>query len=219
MKHPLWKQRFLNNYKKYVAIVLSCIGLAFLIASFIITVMRYSNAESISPVSAVSELINFLLLALAYGYLFYGNLNGTSLAYRGMLLFIIYVLWDFGYAAINMFVDTIIVSSSGDPVSIVVSVVLLIGSIMALATGIFCYVRTRQYLTSRYAKYEMVRLWALLFMIFVILSNGLIVFYYAYFYYVTMASIDIFFSLLEPISMMLMSIVCFFSVLRLKNDY
>ncbi len=219
MSFSIWKRRFLNNYKKYVAISLSTLGVAFLLASFIVNAIGLADSSSSFGLSSLTSIINFLLLALAYGYLFYGNLNGTSIAYRGMLLFVFYVLWDFGYASFSMLLNLISVASTQDPLYITISIALFVGTILALASGILCYVRTRQYLTSTYAKYEMVRLWALLFMIFVLLGDGLMVAYYASFVYLGVAPLYVFFYLLEPISIMLMSIVCFFTVLRLKSNY
>ncbi len=221
MSFSIWKQRFARNYKKYVAITLSCIGIAFLLGSFIANaIVSANNGESgLDYGSLFSNTWNFILLAVAYGYLFYGNLHGTSIAYRGMLIFIFYVLWDFGYYLMAMIMNLVSASSTGDPTLITIMVLLFLGTVFALISGIMCYFRTRQYLTSRYAKYEMVRLWALFFMLSVLIGGGLTIASYFLLFGEAFSPLYIFYMLLEPISMMLMSIVCFFSVLRLKSNY
>ena len=221
MSFSIWKQRFARNYKKYVAITLSCIGIAFLLGSFIANaIVSANNSESgVDIGSLFSSTWNFILLAVAYAYLFYGNLHGTSIAYRGMLISIFYALWDFGYYLFAMVMNLVSVSMSGDPALITIMVLLFLGTVFALVSGIMCYIRTRQYLTSRYAKYEMVRLWALFFMLSVLIGGGLMIGSYFLLFSQALTPLYIFFMLLEPISMMLMSVVCFFSVLRLKSNY
>ena len=216
MKYML--ERIKRQYKKVVAVSLACVGVALLIGSFVGNLIIQANSESGMGVESLSGIWNFLLLLVAYGYLLYGNINGTTIAYRGMLIFIFYVLWDFGSFLFMSVMNLAAAGSTGDPALIGLFVAILIGAILALASGILCYIRTRQYISGRYVKYEMVRLWSIFFMASVLLGGALLIAEYVVFLR-GIDSASLLFALLEPISMMVMSVVCFFSILRLKSEY
>lgn len=211
-------ERIRRQYKKVIAVSLSCIGVALLIGSFVGNLIIQANSESGMGIESLSGIWNFLLLLAAYGYLLYGNINGTTIAYRGMLIFIFYVLWDFGSFLFTSVMNLVAAGSTGDPALIGLFVAILIGAILALASGILCYVRTRQYISGQYVKYEMVRLWSIFFMASVLLGGALLIAEYVILLQ-GMDSTSLLFLLLEPISMMVMSVVCFFSILRLKSEY
>lgn len=206
------KNSFLNNYKRTFAVFFSSLALGFVIGSFIV------NAIISQGMDLVSNILNTLLLTVAAIYLLVGNTRGTFLAYRGLLIFVFYVLWDFGDFTI-LSVINVISSLGSNPLWITITVFLLIFAICALVSGIFCYIRTRQYLIGKYAKYEMVRLWALLFMIFVLLTNGAVVAYSFYFLVSQVSPVSIFLTLLNPLAMMALGVASFFSVLRLKSNF
>jgi len=168
------------------------------------------------------SFVNLILLLVACFFLLYGNITGTVIAYRGFLVFVFYVLWDFGTYLLLSLLNGMSGLLTGDPLVIAVTAVSLLASVGAFVSGLFCYIRTSQFLSGRYAKYEMVRLWALLFMIACLIFNGFSV---ASMLVIMTSSaeeingISMFLSILEPLSSMLMSVACFFTVLRLRSQY
>jgi hypothetical protein len=215
MSPDILKQKIKYHYKKYCAIGFAVLGTS-LLAGNDAYIVIYDLVKHISPepLDLFGVLFAVLILA-AYLMILIGNVEGNHLAFTGMLMFIFYIAWDFGenfllYGLINL--EAIF---SGDFLSVLLMSFISAFMAFALVSGIMTYIRTRQYLTHRYYKYNVVRNWCLVFMICTCVGVGLLPIYDI----ISSPSINIVLIFLESLSEVAMAIACFFTILRLNSEY
>lgn len=214
------KNRFRYHYKKELAVFFSSIGLALLVANFIVDFVNEYQSRNISA-NFLLNVWNFLIFAVAYYYIFIGNLQDDNRAYRGLMIYIFAVTWGFVFSyLLNM--NNFSVFLSGNAAIILLFSFMMLFLALCIISGVMTYVRTRQYLTSRYAKYEGVRWWCLAFVICNILVNGLspaILIIEAIQEGSGSGVLSVLSICLEPISQIFISLSIFFTVTRLRSSF
>jgi|LAHS01.1.fsa_nt_gb hypothetical protein len=215
-------QRFKNlwkyHYKKYLALFFTITALILLIGAGAYDVYLSYGQSADGMNSVVSDFFSiwdFALFAVAYMLILIGNLQGSTLAYQGMLMYVFMTLFSAGSAFVQNGFLNIGVLASGDSVAIVLYLFILLFYAAIIVTGVMTYIRTTQYLRNTYANYIGLRTWCLLFVIFNVLLYG---FEPAYFLVVG-RSVSVLLLVLEPLSQVFISLAIFFTVSRLKTEY
>ena len=96
------------------------------------------------------------------------------------------------------------------------SIIYSLLAIGALVFGILLYVRIRQFLSRRYMSYVGLRTYALVFMILVILTYGIL---QPAITFIRLGNISLLATLLEPLAVSFEALATFFIVIRLKSSY
>jgi hypothetical protein len=215
-------QRFKNSwkyhYKKYLALFFTITALVLLIGSgaYDVYLSYGQSADGVnSVVSDFLSIYDFALFAIAYMLILIGNLQGTTLAYQGMLMYVFMTLFSAGYAFLDNGFLNIAVLASGEAGVIVLYFFILLFYAAIIATGVMTYIRTTQYLRNTYANYVGLRTWCLLFVIF----NALLYGFEPAYLVLTRKSVSILLLVLEPLSQVFISLAIFFTVSRLKTEY
>lgn len=211
-----------QNYKRFFAITLCSLSCAFLIASFVIDLMPSQGTTENQLIGYGGSILSFAIMCYAYYCMLYGNINGTFIAYRGLLWFMIYAALDLLLYSLSIGTSIFanMEAAGSAPLFMATLVAFFIFAVLGLIAGIFSYIRVSQYLRSAYAKYEMIRLWSLLFAICFVLVMGLKIGITAWMLSSSgYTPLQIFLSTLSPISEALMAVACFFTVIRLKSEY
>lgn|SRR5574344_138626 len=213
-------QRFKNlwkyHYKKYLALFFTILALICLIGAGAYDVyLSYGQGGKPNVVSDFLSIYDFALFAIAYMLILIGNLQGTTLAYQGMLMYVFMTLFSAGYAFFGNGFLNIGVLASGVAGAIVLYFVILLLYVAIIVSGIMTYIRTTQYLRNSYANYIGLRTWCLLFTIFTVLLYG---FEPAYLV-LTGKNINTLLLVLEPLSQVFIGLAIFFTVTRLKTEY
>ncbi len=212
MNKGVFFQRIKYHYKKYLAIIFSCIGLALLVGAIVYTLMPGEDGTTyFSPLT----IINFLILLTSFILILVGNVQGTTIAYSGILTFVFYLMVDFGSFAFTSLLTGTANLFTGDPLVIILSVLLLGGGIAAFVIGILLYIRLRQYLTGRYSSYVGLRNLALVFTIVAILFNGVV----PAILLIYEMPLKVALALLENFAVIFEAIAAFFTICRLKSEY
>lgn len=214
------KNRFKYGYKKFFAILFGILGVACEIAAFVIYLV--DGIQSEIGVSALT-IVSYGFVLIAYYYLLSGNIRGTTIAYRGFMIFVFYTLFDFAVFLLSNVINSIQLFASGDLLYIGLAVAFLAFSALAFMSGLMTYIKFRSY--QAYGKsttYETVRNWCLVFTIMTVISNGALIPFYVYGAYLQgtalTEALGIFFAtFIEPVATIFIAICAYFTILRLKD--
>ena len=99
MNFYAFKNRFKYGYKKFFAILFALLGVACQITALVLTVVLDIESPDILGI------ISCVIVLIAYYYLLTGNIRGTTIAYRGFVIFVFYTLFDFGLFLGNHFLE------------------------------------------------------------------------------------------------------------------
>jgi len=205
------------QYKKYLAIIFACLGLACFISDFLIRILLVanSNTQGASLTLDLLDLVLYLVMIVCFAMLLLGNIRASFLAFQGLLTFVFYELFSKGRESIIYFL--MILTSGGymDALSLLLNLLLASSAAFVAVSGIFSYIRTRQFISRTYGSYRTVRLWSLLFTLAVITSEGV---YLAISLLGSSLSIYILLYILTPLGAIFMALSCFFTTLRLSYD-
>lgn len=214
MSWSIWKQKIRYHYKKYIAITLSSVAMALMIASFALEIVASVKAGSSSI--SFSFLWNFAVYVIVYSLILIGNIQGTYLAYNGVLGYVFMVMFDAGISLFFRLGDTIVASLSANPTALILTVFYFLCFLGTFVTGLLTYIRIRGYLQSRYASYIGLRNWCLVFMIFSVLLN---IFQPTLYLILGVSPFTFVVSCLLPVSEAILSVAIYFTILRLKSEY
>ena len=206
-------QKLKYHYKRYLSILFASIGLALLVGA--IAYLLITNRQDGYSVS--ESIWNYLILLVSFIFILCGTVSGTGLAYSGILMFVFYILWDFGeYILIFLISGSSLGDLFGGSVwSILYNVGFLLGSVAAFVIGILLYIRLRQFLVGKYPSYVGLRNLALAFMILAIIFNG----FFPMLMLFVEPSLRVFLTLLCPFAVIFEALASFFTVTRLKSEY
>ena len=208
----LWKY----NGKKYLASACTIIALCCLIASGAYTIyLTPAISGSESAVNTYLSIYDFALFAIAYMLILIGNLQGTTLAYQGMLIYVFMTLFSAILAFFENGFLNIGIFWEGNPLSIILLLLVLLFDALIITTGIMTYVRTAQYLRNSYSNYTGLKIWCLFFAIFNTLLYGVEPALLA----IDGSNIAILLLVLEPLSQVFIGWAIFFTITRLKTEY
>ena len=217
MNFYAFKNRFKYGYKKFFAILFALLGVACQITAFVLYLVQ--NIES----PDILTIISYIFVLIAYYYLLTGNIRGTTIAYRGFVIFVFYTLFDFGLFLIENVFNSVPLFLSGNTVHIVLALVFLAFSALAFVSGLMTYLKFRSYqMLGRKTTYETVRNWCLVFTIMAIIYSGIMIPFYfmsaaesgmtitdTILYYVL--------SFMEPTATIFIAICAYFTILRLRD--
>ena len=213
-----FKNRFKYGYKKFFAILFGVLGLAAQIVAFVLEIVTGTMEGSPNILS----LITHVFILIAYYYLLSGNIRGTTIAYRGFLIFVFYTIIDFAFFLIEDLIGSFGSFASGEMGPIVLEIIFIGFSVLCFLSGVMTYIKFRQYQSFGYkTTYENVRNWCLLFTILtVVVYGGSIPIYFLILYpgldpSTGLAAFILIF--IEPIATMMIAICSYFTILRLKD--
>lgn len=217
MNFYAFKNRFKYGYKKFFAILFALLGVACQITAFVLYLVQSIESPDILTI------ISYVFVLIAYYYLLTGNIRGTTIAYRGFMIFVFYTLFDFGLFLIRNVFYSVPLFASGNTAYIVSAVLFLAFSALAFVSGLMTYIKFRSYQTlGRSTTYETVRNWCLVFTIMTVLANGALI----PFYFmgaaeegltITDALAEYVLSFIEPTATIFIAISAYFTILRLKD--
>jgi hypothetical protein len=210
-----FQNKWKYHYKKYLALTFTCLALLCLIGSGAVTIyLTFDNPSS--GVGTYLSIYDFALFAIAYMLILIGNLQGSTLAYQGMLMYVFMILFSATIALIKQgsYIDFSIFKS-GNALAISLFVFVLLFYVAIIVTGIMTYVRASQYLRNSYTNYPGVRTWCLLFVIF----NALLYGFEPALIMVNGGNVSLLLLFLEPLSQVFIGLAIFFTVIRLKSEY
>lgn len=212
MNKGVFLQKLKYHYKRYLSIIFASIGLALLVGALAYLLITRQDGYSV-----FGSIWNYLILLVSFIFILVGTVSGTTLAYSGILMFVFYILWDFGEYILMLL---LIGGSFGEAFqnsvwNIVYNVGFLFGSVAALILGILLYIRLRQFLIGKYVSYVGLRNLALAFMILAIIFNG----FFPMLTLITEPTLEVFLSLLCPFAVIFEALASFFTVTRLKSEY
>ena len=220
MNFYAFKNRFKYGYKKFFAILFGTLGVACELTAFVLYFVEcFQNGVTVSAL----EIIHFLFMLAAYYYLLSGNIKGTTIAYRGFMIFVFYTLFDFGLFLLQNIIDSTSKFLSGNKMLMGLAFAFLVFSALAFVSGLMTYLKFRSYqMYGRRTTYETVRNWCLVFTIMTIISSGALIPFYIY---GASASgkvladvlIDYFLIFMEPTATIFIAICAYFTILRLKE--
>ena len=214
------KNRFKYGYKKFFAILFGMLGVACELTAFILYVIgTVQGGETVD----ILTIISYVFVLIAYYYLLSGNIKGTTIAYRGFMIFVFYTLFDFAIFLISNVIDSVSLFASGDPLYIGFAVAFLAFSALAFVSGLMTYIKFRSYQAfGRSTTYETVRNWCLVFTIMTVISSGALIPFYIYGASVrgialTDALITYVLMFIEPTATIFIAICSYFTILRLRD--
>ncbi len=215
-----WPSRFRYHYKKYLAVFFVSLAIAFISADIILTFVNLVVGGYQPGLSVVSPVITFVILMVAYIMIFKGNLEGTGLAFQGVLSFVFLLLFNeiisLIFNSILTNINAIVCFRAGDYLSGALAIASYIFLGFQVLAGIFSYVRLRQYMTGQYVSSTGVKVWFMIYFGLFILSQGTTL---ALFFLSSSPEnyIALFLVLLEPLSELCCVISSIFTVLRLSD--
>ncbi len=213
------KQRFVYfwrlHWKKGLAIVFSVLAWVSLLVSMGLEIADFYEYGTMSSAS-FGWIWNLVFAAIVYSLILIGNIQGTSLAFNGMLIFVFSSVFNFvlylAQAGITWLMGLIL----GDPLTAAISVIYLVATVMSIVSGILVYVYTRRYLVSNFASYSTLRNWTIVFCVLNVISLAL---------FPTVLLLETGFTargFLAYVSVLgdaFISVAIFFTVSRLKSEY
>lgn len=204
-----------HRRNKILAVGLSGIAVAMLIASFIIDMSAGGWAFDFSL------LWNYILTFIAYAIIFFCNIRNDNYAYRGILLFVFFMAFDqlmevfYGGAALGLMFNV------ENPVSIVLSVFYLLFVLSEAVVGFMLYYNITKYMMNPMASFKKVRLLAIVYsaLLFIAISFSIAIFSVILLPSYTPAQIGLAVTLLllSPISEVVMSVAIIFTLERLRR--
>ena len=204
-----------HRRNKILAVGLSGIAVAMLIASFIIDMSAGGWSFDFSL------LWNYILTFIAYAIIFFCNIRNDNYAYRGILLFVFFMAFDqlmevfYGGATLGLMFNV------ENPVSIVLSVFYLLFVLSEAVVGFMLYYNITKYMMNPVASFKKVRLLAIVYsaLLFVAISFSIAIFSVILLPSYTPAQIGLAVTLLllSPISEVVMSVAIIFTLERLRR--
>lgn len=204
-----------HRRNKILAVGLSGIAVAMLIASFIIEMSAGGWAFDFSL------LWNYILTFIAYAIIFFCNIRNDNYAYRGILLFVFFMAFDqlmevfYGGAALGLMFNV------ENPISIVLSVFYLLFVLSEAVVGFMLYYNITKYMMNPVASFKKVRLLAIVYsaLLFIAISFSIAIFSVILLPSYTPAQIGLAVTLLllSPISEVVMSVAIIFTLERLRR--
>lgn len=204
-----------HRRNKILAVGLSGIAVAMLIASFIIDMSAGGWAFDFSL------LWNYILTFIAYAIIFFCNIRNDNYAYRGILLFVFFMAFDqlmevfYGGATLGLMFNV------ENPVSIVLSVFYLLFVLSEAVVGFMLYYNITKYMMNPVASFKKVRLLAIVYsaLLFIAISFSIAIFSVILLPSYTPAQIGLAVTLLllSPISEVVMSVAIIFTLERLRR--
>lgn len=161
MNWPIFKQNLRYHYKKYIAILFASLAWACLIGSMIMEIVTAYAGEG--TFVDFNWVWNLIFSAIVYGTILVGNLQGTTTAFYGILLFVFSTVIN---AVISLFLggtNVLLSLLGGDPLGAAFAVLSLLFVAASIVTGIFVYIRCRGFLNNTYASYAGLRNWTIAF--------------------------------------------------------
>lgn len=207
------KNRIKYNWKRTLAILFASLGVAMQMGLFVILF--------VGGTPDFLTIISYFIVLVAYYYLLTGNIKGTTIAYRGMMLFVFFTFFDFATFFLLNFLSLGGLIFSSDVITSVLSIAMLASWVLGFVGGLMTYISFKRYSTfGNKTTYETVRNWCLLFVISVIVSYGLTIALdvLAYMSEGVTDSVTIFLNVMEPVSVICMALCTYFTVLRLKEN-
>ncbi len=212
MNKGIFLQKLRYHYKRYLSILFASIGLAFLVGAL----TYFGIANRTNSATMMGSVWNYVILLVSFIFILYGSINGTAIAYNGILMFVFYLMWDFGATVVvNWINGTFLNLFSGQPIVIAETIISLLGNIAAFVLGILLYIKLRQFLMGRYASYTGLRNLALAFTILVILFNLVV----PTLFLIASPTLQTFLSLLIYFAVIFEALSVFFTICRLKSNY
>ncbi len=212
MNKGIFFQKLRYHYKRYLSILFASIGLAFLVGAL----TYFGIANRTNSATMMGSVWNYVILLVSFIFILYGSINGTAIAYNGILMFVFYLMWDFGATVVvNWINGTFLNLFSGQPIVIAETIISLLGNIAAFVLGILLYIKLRQFLMGRYASYTGLRNLALAFTILVILFNLVV----PTLFLIASPTLQTFLSLLIYFAVIFEALSVFFTICRLKSNY
>ena len=209
------KMYLTHRRNKILAVGLSGIAVAMLIASFIIDMSAGGWAFDFSL------LWNYILTFIAYAIIFFCNIRNDNYAYRGILLFVFFMAFDqlmevfYGGATLGLMFNV------ENPVSIVLSVFCLLFVLSEAVVGFMLYYNITKYMMNPMASFKKVRLLAIVYsaLLFIAISFSIAIFSVILLPSYTPAQIGLAVTLLllSPISEVVMSVAIIFTLERLRR--
>lgn len=217
MNFYAFKNRFKYGYKKFFAILFAIFGLACEITAFVLDLVLRIYSLSIL------DIISYCFIIVAYYHILTGNIRGTTVAYRGFMVFVFYILFSFGLFLFQNVINSIPMFLSGQTASIVLAIVFLALSILAFISGLMTYIKFRSYqMLGRSTTYETVRNWCLVFTIITVLAWGTLIPFNLMLFVeeglaITDVLVEYFLYFMEPTAIIFIAISAYFTILRLKD--
>lgn len=204
-----------HRRNKILAVGLSGIAVAMLIASFIIDMSAGGWAFDFSL------LWNYILTFIAYAIIFFCNIRNDNYAHRGILLFVFFMAFDqlmevfYGGATLGLMFNV------ENPISIVLSVFYLLFVLLEAVVGFMLYYNITKYMMNPVASFKKVRLLAIVYsaLLFIAISFSIAIFSVILLPSYTPAQIGLAVTLLllSPISEVVMSVAIIFTLERLRR--
>ena len=204
-----------HRRNKILAVGLSGIAVAMLIASFIIDMSAGGWAFDFSL------LWNYILTFIAYAIIFFCNIRNDNYAYRGILLFVFFMAFDqlmevfYGGATLGLMFNV------ENPISIVLSVFYLLFVLSEAVVGFMLYYNITKYMMNPVASFKKVRLLAIVYsaLLFIAISFSIAIFSVILLPSYTPAEVGLAVTLLllSPISEVVMSVAIIFTLERLRR--
>ncbi len=214
MNWSILKQKLRYHYKKYLAILFASLAWASLVGSMVMEIVwAYGSGGTMVDFNWIWNLI---FSALVYGTILVGNIQGTSTAFYGILLFVFSTVIN---AGINLFLGgmNIFVSLfAGNPLTAAVGSLTILFTVATLVTGIFVYIRCRGFLANTYPSYSGLRNWTIAFCLLSILSS---LFLPVLMGLITGWDWTIITSSFAELGDVFIAVAIFFTVSRLKSEY
>lgn len=220
MNFYAFKNRFKYGYKKFFAILFGMLGVACEITAFVLYLVGATQSEETVDILTI---ISYVFVLVAYYYLLSGNIKGTTIAYRGFMIFVFYTLFDFAIFLISNLINSVSFFATGDPLYIGFAVAFLAFSVLAFVSGLMTYIKFRSYQAyGRSTTYETVRNWCLVFTIMAVIANGALIPFYIYGASVqgvalTDALVNYILMFIEPTATIFIAICSYFTILRLRD--
>lgn len=215
-----WPQRFKYHYKKYLAIFFVSLAVAFIAGDLILSFVSMILQGTQPGLGIISRVLSFVILMVSYVMIFKGNVEGTGLAFQGVLSFVFLLLFseivsmllnsiDSGISLVTYFRDGSYVLGS-------ITLVSYLLIVLQVVAGIFSYIRLRQYMLGHYVSSLGVKVWFMIYFGLFILGVGatLAIFFLRF---PSSDWMKVFIALLEPISELCCGISCIFTVLRISD--
>lgn len=214
MNWPVFKQNIRYHYKKYVAVLFASLAWACLIGSMIMEIVTAYAGEG--TFVDFNWVWNLIFSAIVYGTILVGNLQGTSTAFYGILLFVFSTVIN---AVIDLFLggtNVLLSLLGGDPLGAAFAVLSLLFVAASIVTGIFVYIRCRGFLNNTYASYAGLRNWTIAFCLLSAASA------------LTLPALTVFLvgwdwsvvtSYFAELGDVFIAVAIFFTVSRLKSEY
>ena len=213
MNKGVFAQNFKYHYKRYLSIFFASLGFACLVGAITDYFVENPNVNSMSLFATVW---NYVILLVSFCCSLVGTIRRSGIVWSGILIYIFYLLWDFASYTFIGASRGIVLLSDGQWLLGTLFILYFLCAVGALVFGILLYVRIRQFLSRRYMSYVGLRTYALVFMIFVVVTYGIL---QPTITLLNQGNVSLLATLLEPLAVSFEALATFFVVIRLKSSY